>query len=376
VSKSDQRLGRASTGENKSDVEPPAVESALGSDPFEALRQTDPLDEWLDAAEQLVRGRAASGTVREPAASGAHIPVRELPPTRPAVGLRRGPSLSEVELSPPTGALERLLDEDARQRLEALTEALPAEGAYDHFGLSARALRNAFPFLYALYRLYFRVRSQGHEHIPPDGAAVMVANHGGLLPFDGAMAAVDVFLHTDPPRLARSIVDLWAGTLPFVNVFFARVGQVIGTHENFTALLDEGQLVLMFPEGMDGIRKPVSQRYRLQRFHVGFIEHALRSRSPIVPVAILGSDDQAPILYDIKPLARWLGLPMAPITPTFPWLGPLGLLPYPVGYRIVYGEPLALHERFEPEAAEDAALVRVLSSQVWRTVQNLLDQNR
>jgi 1-acyl-sn-glycerol-3-phosphate acyltransferase len=376
VSKSDQRLGRASTGENKSDGEPPSLEPALGSDPFEALRETDPLDEWLDAAEQLVRGRAASGTVREPAASGAQIPVRELPPSRPVVGLRRGPSLSEVELPPPTGALERLLDEDARRRLEALTEALPADGSYDQFGLSARALRNAFPFLYALYRLYFRVRSHGHEHIPPEGAAVMVANHGGLLPFDGAMAAVDVFLHSDPPRLARAIVDLWAGTLPFVNVFFARVGQVIGTHENFKALLDEGQLVLMFPEGMDGIRKPIGQRYRLQRFHVGFIEHALRSRSPIVPVAVLGSDDQAPILYDVKPLARWLGLPVAPITPTFPWLGPLGLLPYPVNYRIVYGEPLALHERFEPEAAEDAALVRVLSSQVWRTVQNLLDENR
>ena len=376
MSKSEERPGRRPRCEDESDVETSSLEPALGSDPFEALRQTDPLDEWLDAAEQLVRGRVATGAVREPGSSGAEIPFRELPPSRPVIGLRRGPSLAEVDLSPPTGALERLLDEDARRRLEALAEALPSDGSYDRFGLSARVVRSAFPFLYALYRLYFRVRSQGHEHIPPEGAAVMVANHGGLLPFDGAMAAVDVFLHTDPPRLARSIVDLWAGTLPFVNVFFARVGQVIGTHENFKALLDEGQLVLMFPEGMDGIRKPFNQRYRLQRFHVGFIEHALRSRSPIVPVAILGSDDQAPILYDIKPLARWLGLPVAPITPTFPWLGPLGLLPYPVSYRIVYGEPMALHERFEPEAAEDAALVRVLSSQVWRTVQNLLDQNR
>jgi 1-acyl-sn-glycerol-3-phosphate acyltransferase len=281
-----------------------------------------------------------------------------------------------VELPRPAGVLERLLDEDARRRLEALTAALPPEGSYDHFGLSAGAVRNALPFLYTLYRLYFRVRSKGHEHIPADGAAVMVANHGGLLPFDGAMAAVDTFFHTDPPRLARAIVDLWAGTLPFVNVFFARVGQVIGTRENFTALLAEGQLVLTFPEGMDGIRKPISQRHRLQHFHVGFIEHALRARAPIVPVAILGSDDQAPILYDVKPLARWLGLPVAPITPTFPWFGPLGLLPYPVGYRIVYGEPLALHERFGPDAAEDAAVVRSLSSQVWRTVQNLLDKNR
>ncbi len=220
------------------------------------------------------------------------------------------------------------------------------------------------------------MRSEGHQHIPADGAAVLVANHGGLLPFDGAMAAVDIFLHTDPPRLARAIVDRWAGTLPFVNVFFARVGQVIGTRENFTALLDRGKLVLTFPEGIDGIRKPINQRYQLQHFHVGFVEHALRAQAPIVPFAVLGSDDQAPILYDVKPLARWLGLPVAPITPTFPWFGPLGLLPYPVGYRIVYGEPMRLYERFGPDAADDARLVRELSAQVRRTVQRLVDRSR
>jgi 1-acyl-sn-glycerol-3-phosphate acyltransferase len=283
--------------------------------------------------------------------------------------------VSEVELPPSAGLLEPLLGEDARRRLEALTAALPAEGSYDPFGLSAVALRSAFPLFYSLYRLYFRVRSEGHKHIPASGPAVMVANHGGLLPFDGAMAAVDVLLHTDPPRLARSIVDLWAGTLPFVNVFFARVGQVIGTRENVGALLSEGKLVLTFPEGIEGIRKPISKRYQLQHFHVGFVEHALRARAPIVPFAILGSDDQAPILYDIKPLARWLGLPVVPITPTFPWFGPLGLLPYPVGYRIVYGEPLQLHERYGPEAAEDAQLVRDLADEVRRTVQHLVDRN-
>ena len=109
---------------------------------------------------------------------------------------------------------------------------------------------------------------------------------------------------------------------------------------------------------------------------MGFVEHALRAQAPIVPFAVLGSDDQAPILYDVKPLARWLGLPVAPITPTFPWFGPLGLLPYPVGYRIVYGEPIRLYERFGPDAADDARLVRELSAQVRRTVQRLVDRNR
>jgi 1-acyl-sn-glycerol-3-phosphate acyltransferase len=189
------------------------------------------------------------------------------------------------------------------------------------------------------------------------------------------MGIVDVALHTDPPRLPRAIVDRWAGSLPWVNIFYARLGQVIGTRENFADLLDEGQLVLVFPEGIDGIRKTVAQRHRLQHFRVGFVERALRARAPIVPVAFVGSDDQAPILYDVKPLAKLLGLPVAPITPTFPWLGPLGLLPYPVSYKIVYGEPLDYHERFGPEGAEDARLVRYLANQVRRSVQLLVDRN-
>jgi len=114
----------------------------------------------------------------------------------------------------------------------------------------------------------------------------------------------------------------------------------------------------------------------LQRFHVGFVEHALKARAPIVPMAVLGSDDQTPILFDAKPLARLLGLPAAPITPTFPWLGPLGLLPYPVRYRIVYGEPLRFHERFEADAAQDPAVVRSLASQVRKAIQTLIDRNR
>jgi 1-acyl-sn-glycerol-3-phosphate acyltransferase len=373
VSKSDDRRAIAPQGEEASGTAPRSLESALGSDPFDAPSEADALGEWLDAAERLAKGRSAMGSDLEPDAGAS---IRELPRARPAVERRQAPTLSEVELPPAAGALERLLSEDARRRLEALTDALPADGAFDSFGLSAVAIRSALPFLYALYRLYFRVRSKGHQHIPADGPAVMVSNHGGLLPFDGAMTAVDVFMHTDPPRLARSIVDLWAGKLPFVNVAFARLGQVIGTSENFAALLDEGELVLVFPEGIDGIRKPVNQRYQLQHFHVGFIEHALRARASIVPVAVVGSDDQAPILYDMKPLARLLRLPVAPITPTFPWLGPIGLLPYPVSYRITYGEPLLLHERFGPEAAEDAPLVRELSSEVRRTVQRLLDRSR
>lgn len=342
--------------------------ACLGSDPLLTLAgASDPFFERLDR----LRGAPALG----PPASG---PEREA--AAPRVRRNRHwtvtPSLSEIDPGEPSDLLDRWLDDDLRQRLQALSHLAHAESGYDRFGFSPAAFRRAFPFFLGLYRHWFRVRSEGHEHLPSEGPAILVANHGGLLPFDGAMAVVDVLLHTDPPRLVRSIVDRWAGTLPFVNVFFARTGQVVGTRENFLGLLSEGQLALVFPEGMSGIRKPVTQRYRLQPFHVGFVELALRTRVPLVPVAIIGSDDQAPILFDLAPLARRLGLPAFPVTPTFPWLGPLGLVPYPVPYRIVYGPALPLHERFGPEDADDARLVQHLADEVRRTLQTLLDRRR
>lgn len=275
----------------------------------------------------------------------------------------------------PSRAVDRLLGEDVCRRLAALNRRVGEAGG-DGWGLDPEAVRSALPFFLGLYRSWFRVKSQGHEHVPSEGAAVLAANHAGLLPFDGAMTAVDLFLRAEPPRLVRAVVDRWAAGLPFVGGFLARLGQVVGSRENVSGLLRAQQLVLVFPEGMEGIRKPVTQRYRLQHFHKGFVEEALRARVPIVPTAILGSENQAPILFDVKPLARLLRLPAAPITPTFPWLGPLGLLPYPVSYRIVYGEPLTFHERHGPEAAKDARLVHRLTQQVRRTVQRLVDRER
>jgi len=355
-------------------------EPALGRDPFAETLEIDPFVERLDELRQSGRGDlrvAAAPAAPRPAAPPARRePSR--PPPAPLARRRRveTPSLAELEPAAPRGWLDRWLGESDRRRLAAVAHLVEGEVAFDRYGFSPDAIRSAFPWFLALYRYYFRVRSHGHENVPTEGPALLVGNHGGLLPFDAAMAIVDVLLHTDPPRLARSIVDRWAGSLPWVNVFYARVGQVIGTRENFADLLDEGQLVLVFPEGLEGVRKTVTQRYRLQRFRVGFVEQALRAQAPIVPVAFIGSEDQAPILYDLKPLARRLGLPTLPITPTFPWLGPLGLVPYPVSYRIVYGEPLRFHERFGPEGADDSRLVRYLANQVRRSVQLLVDRSR
>ncbi|MCH2171565.1 acyltransferase family protein [Myxococcota bacterium] len=285
-------------------------------------------------------------------------------------------STPPVSAEPSRGWLDFLLGEREENLQKAFESLVDAGTRYDRYGFSPTVAKQSFPFFRTLYDYYFRVSSEGHEHLPVDGSAVLCANHGGLLPFDAAMGIVDVALHMDPPRVVRTIVDRWVGTLPWVNIFYARVGQVIGTRKNFTDLLRDDQLVLVFPEGMDGIRKTIRQRYQLQEFRVGFVEQALRNRAPIIPVAFVGNDDQMPILYDIKPLARRLGIPVAPITPTFPLLGPLGLLPYPVSYKIVYGEPLRFEEQFEPDAADDPKLVATLAGQVRETVQKLLDRSR
>jgi len=332
---------------------------ALGRDPFASAGASVALEARLDALERRRPRRPA--------------PARRTAPVAPP---GRTPALAEVELPDERDLWDRLLPERARRALSALAHLVEGEGPTDRFGFSPETARRALPLFHALYRTWFRVTSRGHEHLPERGGAVLAANHAGLLPFDAAMTVVDVMLHTDPPRLVRAIVDRWAGQLPFVNVFYARVGQVIGTRENFADLLADEQLVLVFPEGAAGVTKTVSERYRLQPFHVGFVEHALRARVPIVPMAVVGSDDQAPILYDVKPLARALGLPAAPITPTFPWLGPAGLLPYPVHYRIVYGEPLDFSERFGPETAEDARLVTYLAGEVRRAVAALVEGER
>lgn len=337
----------------------PAAQPLLRRDPFSAPSAPDPFLSRLDDAPS-------------DAAAAAPDERRNAPPKpRP----RRTPDDAEAAAGARFRGMERLLGNDVRRRVGALGRRVHETGG-DAWGLDPDAVKSALPFFLALYRGWFRVESRGHEHVPGEGVAVLAANHAGLLPFDGAMTAVDLFLHTEPPRLVRAVVDRWAGGLPLVGEYLARLGQVVGTRENLSGLLRAQQLVLVFPEGIDGIRKPVTQRYRLQHFHHGFVEEALRAGAPIVPTAILGSENQAPILFDVKPLARLLRLPAAPITPTFPWLGPLGLLPYPVSYRIVYGEPLAFCERYGPEDAKDARLVRRLTQQVRRTVQHLVDRER
>lgn len=343
---------------------------ALGSDPFAQSDGTLPY--LLRLREQSVR------RVAEPRVAAA--PERREPEAQPEPP-DLGPPVPELssfdDRDEAAGALDRLaswmLTDADEERLAQLVPRLGGR-AYDEFGLSPRVTRRALAFFKLVYKYWFRVESSGHAHVPDKEGAILAANHGGLLPFDGAMVVCDGALALRPARLVRTVVDRWAGSLPFLNVFYARVGQVVGSRDNVRELLRAKELVLVFPEGMAGIKKRAVERYVLQSFHVGFVEEALRRRVPIVPVAIVGADDQAPVLWDVAPLARLLGLPIFPITPTFPLLGPLGLLPYPVRYQIHYGEPFHFHEEFPPETADDPHAVRYLAEQVRRRIQEMVDQ--
>jgi 1-acyl-sn-glycerol-3-phosphate acyltransferase len=346
-------------------------DQALGGDPFTQSDGTLPY--LLRLRERTVRlVREDDDPDEPPRVSRTRVPLPppDLGPEIPEVPSFEDPDEAPSWLDRAAGAL---IDREIEERINLVANVLGAH-PYDALGFSPRTTRRALAVFVQLYRHYFRVESSGHQVIPEKEGAILACNHGGLLPFDAAMAVVDVFLRANPPRLVRTIVDRWAGTLPFVNVFYSRVGQVIGTRENLRQLLRGGQVALIFPEGMSGIRKKAAERYVLQQFKVGFVEESIRHRVPIIPMAIVGPDDQSPILYDLKPLARLLGLPTFPITPTFPLLGPLGLLPYPVKYEISYGEPFRFYEEFPPEVAEDPHAVRYMAEQVRRRIQEIVDR--
>jgi len=248
-----------------------------------------------------------------------------------------------------------------RARLEKITPPANEYGV-DPYGFDLEyATAAVAPFLW-LYRKYFRVQLEGLEHVPSEGRAVLVSNHSGQLPFDAAMLAVALLVEKDPPRVVRALVERWVPTLPFVSTFMARIGQIVGTPENCRRLLAADEAILVFPEGVRGLNKPFSERYRLQGFGAGFMRLALESSAPVIPVAVVGAEEQSPSLMDLKPLARLLGMPAFPLTPT--------LLPLPTRYRILFGEPM----RFTGSADDEDAEIEKKVAQVERNVKALIDR--
>jgi 1-acyl-sn-glycerol-3-phosphate acyltransferase len=260
----------------------------------------------------------------------------------------------------------RELEREIADRVKKVPTPLNDYG-FDPYGLHPRtALRQMIPST-LLYRFYFRVRTRGVERVPR-GRVMLVANHAGQLPFDGAMLGVAMLLEAEPPRLMRAMGEYWIPRLPFMSVAAARSGALVGTPANCKALLEADECVAVFPEGVRGMNKLWSQRYRLQRFGTGFLRLALETHAPIVPVGIVGSEEQQPGFANWEGLGRLLGMPAFPITPTFPWLGPLGLLPLPVRYRIHFGTPL----RFEGSPSDEDAVIDEHIGVVRRAIEALL----
>jgi 1-acyl-sn-glycerol-3-phosphate acyltransferase len=270
------------------------------------------------------------------------------------------------------GALVPLAARDLVLELEERVRKIPNrinEYGYDPYGLSPDWLRRqALPGV-LLHRYYFRTEVRGIERVPA-GRCLLVANHAGQLPFDAMMLSTAMLLDAEPPRIARGMGEYWIPRLPFVGTAAARGGAMVGTPDNCRHMLENDECVMVFPEGVRGINKPYRKRYRLQRFGQGFVRLALEARAPIVPVGIVGSVVMQPGIANLPALGRLLGMPAFTITATFPWLGPLGLLPLPVKYRLHFGEPIEL----EGDSDEEDAAIEERVAVVRRALEELLAQ--
>jgi 1-acyl-sn-glycerol-3-phosphate acyltransferase len=284
----------------------------------------------------------------------------------------------EAGLDPPTAARAAAgaLPNRLRNAVEAIAMRLRGEYHEDEWGFDEQFAEAVFPLFEFLYDVWWRVETEGIRNVPAHGRALLVANHAGsLFPFDATMMTMAIMKEHPLPRWPRFMVLDWAFVLPFVSSFMRRCGGVPASPHNATRLLGEDELVMAFPEGVKGTGKPFSQRYRVQRFgRGGFVEIALRTGAPIVPVAVVGSEEIYPKLAESPTLARAIGAPFVPITPTFPWLGPLGLVPLPSRWRIEFCEPIDA-SGLGAAAADDRRVVFDLSEQVRETIQDKLYEN-
>jgi 1-acyl-sn-glycerol-3-phosphate acyltransferase len=241
-----------------------------------------------------------------------------------------------------------------------LTAFHDAGHGFDLFGMQPAAVRRALALTTPICRHYFRVVSTGIEHVPCSGPAILVANHAGALPVDGGVLWNDVTRRTG--RVLRPIADWFVAGLPLVSTAFARAGVVGGSRANVRRLLDDGELVAIFPEGVSGVAKRFRDRYQLQMWRVGHAELAIRHRAPIIPVAIVGSEESWPVAMRLR--IRAFGSPYLPV--------PVSPVPLPARYRLLYGEPIELHRDHAPEDADDPQIVEAAAERTHTALAELI----
>jgi 1-acyl-sn-glycerol-3-phosphate acyltransferase len=242
----------------------------------------------------------------------------------------------------------------------------------DEWGMDYEFMELVQPFLDFLYKSYFRVETTGVELVPDEGRALLVCNHSGQLPWDAAMVSTAILNEHPSQRMTRTLYDSWLPTVPFLSDVLVRMGQVLANEENGVRLLEQEELVGVFPEGHKGLGKLYKKRYRLARFGRGeFVKMSLRTRSPIIPVSIVGAEETYVSLYNSRILSRLTGLPYFPVSPTFPWLGLFGLIPLPTKWFIDIGEPISI-DGYGPGSEDDPLLVSQLRDLVRNRVQEMV----
>jgi 1-acyl-sn-glycerol-3-phosphate acyltransferase len=274
-------------------------------------------------------------------------------------------------------AEEEVRDEfDARvaNGLAFLRRRLTGDYEVDDFGFDPDMTDHVVqPVLRTLYKHWFRTEVFDAKHIPEEGPALVVGNHSGTIALDALMLCLAVHDETPANRYLRLLAADLVFRVPMVSELARKSGATLACNPDVDRLLHQGNLVGVFPEGFKGVGKHYSERYKLQRFgRAGFVSVALRNQTPIIPAAIVGAEETYPLLGNIKPLARLLSLPYFPVTPTFPWLGPLGAIPLPSKWMIQFGEPIDTTPW--SDQADDPAVVFNLADQVRETIQSMLGE--
>jgi 1-acyl-sn-glycerol-3-phosphate acyltransferase len=371
---------RGRPGRGQGSGKPSAASRSLAAGPRKA---TPRREESERAAEQPLGSSADRST---PPVPSADVPAAEGPATATATTTTRAPAYAE-ERAPDRGipagdwlaafqqASRELFGEQWEPQLARflafLRRRVTGDYVVDEYGFDQEITERFFmTALRPIAQKWFRIEVRGIENIPTEGGALVVSNHSGTIPVDGLMTIVTIHDHIG--RFLRPLGADLVFSMPVVSSLARKGGTTLACAEDAERMLRGGELVGVWPEGFKGIGKPYAERYKLQRFgRGGFVSAALRTQVPIVPLSVVGAEEIYPLVANLPSLARVLGLPYLPITPLFPWLGPLGLVPLPSKWLLEFGEPIRTDE-FDAGAADDPMLVFNVTDQVRETIQSTL----